>query len=158
MNHIAKTKNSKNTRSNVNQWDLPDEFLLNGESLTGKTSIIEKYENTKTVKLDRTHQEDLSEISQLLTQTLLMIYLQPTPHLSSMIPFITTSMQQPVSQSPRINQPSGHHMNCINKRTMNTKTKTVTKLAKKVSTFYPVFVFHKIQNQDKDLIVQFHPQ
>ena len=29
----------------------------------------------KTVKLDRTHQEDLSEISQLLTQTLLMIYL-----------------------------------------------------------------------------------
>ena len=85
----------------------------------------------KTLKLDRTHQEDLSEISQLLTQTLLMIYLQPTPHLSSMIPFITTSMQQPVSQSSRINQPSGHHMNCISKRTMNTKTKSDTKLAKK---------------------------
>ena len=114
--------------------------------------------NVKTVKLDRIHQEDLSEISQLLTQTLLMIYLQPTPHLSSMIPSATTSVQQPVSQSPRINQPSLHQMNCINKGTMNTKTKTDTKLAKKVSTFYPVFVIHKIQNQDKDLIVQFHPQ
>ena len=53
--------------------------------------------NVKTVKLDRIHQEDLSEISQLLTQTLLMICLQPTPHLSSMVPFVTTSMQQPVS-------------------------------------------------------------
>ena len=51
----------------------------------------------KTVKLERTHQEDLSKISQLLTQTLLMIYLQPTPDLSSMVPFVTTSMQQPVS-------------------------------------------------------------
>ena len=139
MNHIAKTKNSKNTRSNVNQWDLPDEFLLNGESLTGKTSIIEKYENTKTVKLDRTHQEDLSEISQLLTQTLLMICLQPTPHLSSMVPFVTTSMQQPVSWSPRISQPSGHHMNCTNKGTMNTKTKTETKLANKNIYFLPCF-------------------
>ena len=91
----------------MNQWDLPDEILLNGESLISKTSIIEKYENTKTVKLDRTHQEDLSEISQLLTQKLLMIYLQPTPHLNSMVPFVTTSMQQPVSWFPRINQPSG---------------------------------------------------
>ena len=71
-----------NTRSDVNQWHLPDEFLLNGESLTNKTSIIEKYENTKTAKLDRTHQEDLSEMSQLSTQTLLMIYSQPAPHLS----------------------------------------------------------------------------
>ena len=51
MNHIAKTKNSKNTRSNVNQWDLPDEFLLNGESLTGKTSIIEKYEKCENSKI-----------------------------------------------------------------------------------------------------------
>ena len=51
----------------------------------------------KTVKLERTHQEDLSKISQLLTQTLLVIYLQITPHLSSMVPFVTTSMQQPVS-------------------------------------------------------------
>ena len=97
MNHFAKAKDSKNTRSNVNQWDLSDEFLLNGESLTGKTSIIEKYENTKTVKLDRTHQEDLSKISQLLTQTLLMVYLQPTPNLSYTITFVTTSMQQPVN-------------------------------------------------------------
>ena len=93
----------------------------------------------KTLKLDRTHQEDLSEISQLLTQTLLMIYLQPTSHLSSMIPFATTSMQQPVSQSPRINQPSRHQMNCINKGTMNTKTKTDTKLAKKSIYFLPCF-------------------
>ena len=97
MNHFAKAKDSKNTRSNVNQWDLSDEFLLNGESLTGKTSIIEKYENTKTVKLDRTHQEDLSKISQLLTQTLLMVYLQPTPNPSYTITFVTTSMQQPVN-------------------------------------------------------------
>ena len=29
-----------NTRSDVNQWDLPDEFLLNGESLTNKANII----------------------------------------------------------------------------------------------------------------------
>ena len=54
-----------NTRSDVTQWDLPDEFLLNGESLTNKTGIIEKYENMKTLKLDRTYQEDLSEIPQL---------------------------------------------------------------------------------------------
>ena len=39
-----------NTRSDVNQWDLHDAFLLNGER-----SIIEKYENTETVKLERTH-------------------------------------------------------------------------------------------------------
>ena len=26
----------ENTRSDVDQWDLPDEFLLNGESLTSK--------------------------------------------------------------------------------------------------------------------------
>ena len=54
-----------NTRSAVNQWDLPDEFILNGESLINKTKIIVKFENMKTVKLDR--QEDLSEISQLST-------------------------------------------------------------------------------------------
>ena len=89
----------------------------------------------KKVKLDRTHQEDLSEISHLLTQTLLMIYLQPTPYLISMVPFVTTSMHQPVSRSPRINQPSGPHMNCTNEGSMNTKAKTDTKLAKKVSTF-----------------------
>ena len=51
MNHFAKTKYSKNTRSNVNQWNLPDEFLLNGESLTGKTSIIEKYEKCENSKI-----------------------------------------------------------------------------------------------------------
>ena len=33
-----------NTRSDVNQWDVPGEFLLNGESLTNKANIIE---NTK---------------------------------------------------------------------------------------------------------------
>ena len=49
-----------NTRSDINQRDLPEEFLLNGESLTNKISIIAKYEYTKTVKLDRAHQEDLN--------------------------------------------------------------------------------------------------
>ena len=112
-----------NTGSDVNQWDLPDEFLLNGKSLTNKTCIIEKNENTKTVKLD------IGEITQLSTQTLLMIYSQPKPHLSSMASSNPTSMQQPVSWYPRINQPSGHHMNYTNKGSMNTKTKTDTKLA-----------------------------
>ena len=99
-----------NTRSDVNQWDLPDEFLLNEENLTNKTSIIKKYENKKTVTLDTIHQEDLSEISQRSTQTLLMIYSQPTLHLSSMASSVPTSMQQPVSQSSRIHQASSHHM------------------------------------------------
>ena len=67
---------------------------------------IEKCENMKTVRLDRTHQEDVSEISQISTQTLLMISSQPTPHLSSMASSVPTSMQQPVSQSPRIHQAS----------------------------------------------------
>ena len=44
-----------NTRSDVKQWYLPDEFILNGESLTNKINIIVKYENTKTVNLGRTH-------------------------------------------------------------------------------------------------------
>ena len=57
-------------------------MIPNRESLSSKTSKIEKYENMKTVKLDRTHQEDLSEISQLLTETSLIIYSQPTPHIS----------------------------------------------------------------------------
>ena len=30
-----------NTRSDVNQWDLPDEFLICRESLTKKANIIE---------------------------------------------------------------------------------------------------------------------
>ena len=30
-----------NTRSDVNQWDLPDELLINRESLTNKANIIE---------------------------------------------------------------------------------------------------------------------
>ena len=29
-----------NTRSDINQWDLPDKFLLNGESVTNKANII----------------------------------------------------------------------------------------------------------------------
>ena len=69
-------------------------------------------------------------MSQLSTQTLLMIYSQPAPHLSSMIPSIPTSMQQPASRSPRINQPSGHQMNFTNKGSIKTKTKTNTKLTK----------------------------
>ena len=44
-----------NTRSDVKQWYLPDEFRLSGESLTNKISITVKYENTKTVNLGRTH-------------------------------------------------------------------------------------------------------
>lgn len=45
-----------NARSYINQWDLPDEFLPNGESLSkSKTSKTEKYEDTKTAKLDRTN-------------------------------------------------------------------------------------------------------
>ena len=59
-------------------------MIPNRESLSSKTSKIEKYENMKTVKLHRTHQEDLSEISQLLTETSLIIYSQPTPHISPM--------------------------------------------------------------------------
>ena len=78
-----------NTRSAVNQWDLPDEFILNGESLINKTKIIVKFENMKTVKLDR--QEDLSEISQLSTQTWLIIYSQPAPHLSLVVSSAPTS-------------------------------------------------------------------
>ena len=124
-----------NTRSDVNQWELPDEFLPNEESLTNKTSIIKKYENMKRVTLNRIHQEDeiceiKSEISQLSTQTLFMIYSQPTPHLHSMAPSVPTSMKQPVSWSPRIHQANGHHMYYTNKGSMNTKTKTDTKLAK----------------------------
>ena len=91
---------------------------------------IEKCENMKTVRLDRTHQEDVSEISQISTQTLLMISSQPTPHLSSMASSVPTSMQQPVSQSPRIHQASSSHMYNTNIASMNIKTKTDTKLAK----------------------------
>ena len=63
---------------------------------------MKKYENMKRVTLNRIHQEDeiceiKSEISQLSTQTLFMIYSQPTPHLHSMAPSVPTSMKQPVS-------------------------------------------------------------
>ena len=51
----------------------------------------------KTVKLDRTHQEDLNEISQVSTQTLLIIYLQVTPHLSPLLPLFLHLIQQPFS-------------------------------------------------------------
>ena len=92
-----------NTRSDVNRWDLPDEFILNGESLTSKTSITEKNENIKTVKFYRTHKEDLSEISQLSIQTLLIIYSKPTLHLSPMAPSVPTS-HATTSQSIRQNK------------------------------------------------------
>ena len=46
-NLFAKTKNIGNTRSHINQWDLPDEFKPNGESLSSKTCKLGKYENTK---------------------------------------------------------------------------------------------------------------
>ena len=66
-------------------------MILNRESLSSKTSKIEKFENMKTVKLDRTHQEDLSEISQLLTETSLIIYSQPTSHISPTAPPVPSS-------------------------------------------------------------------
>ena len=80
-----------NTRLGKNQWDLPDEFIPKGEILSSRTSKIEKYENAKTVKLDRAHQEDLSEISQLWTQTLLIIYSQSTSYLSHTASPVPTS-------------------------------------------------------------------
>ena len=109
---------------------------------------IEKCENMKTVKLDRTNQEDVSEISQILTQTLLMISSQPTPHLSSIAPSVPTSMQQPVSQSPKIHQASGRHMYYTNTGRTNIKTKTDTELANKkylLSSLFLSFTKGKIR-------------
>ena len=68
-----------------------------------------------------------------------------------MAPTVPTSMQQPVSRSPRIYQASGHHMYYTNKGSMKTKTETDAKLAK-------IKYLLSRQNQDKDLIVQFHLQ
>ena len=119
-NLFTKTKNRKH-KIRCKSMRPPDEFILNGESLSNKASIIEKYENTKTVKLDRTHQEDLSETSQLSAQTLLIIYLQPTSHLSHTAFSVSRSHETTSQLIPRINQPSGHHMNYTNKRSINTR-------------------------------------
>ena len=109
-NLFAKNKNREH-KIRRKLMRLPDEFLLNG------------------VKLDRTHQEDLSEISQLSTQTLLIIYSEPTSHLKprgSICSHIPCNNQSVDLQ----NKPTKWSPHELHKGSINTKMKTDTKLAK----------------------------
>ena len=82
------------------------------------------------------------------TQTLLMIYSQPTPYLNPMAPLVPTLHATTSQLIPRINQPRGHLMNYTNTGSMDTKMKTDTKQAKikylVCNLFYP-FLKDKIR-------------
>ena len=80
----------------------------------------------KTVKLDRTHQEDLSEISTFnsnITHNLFTANTPSRPHNSPQSHISCTNQ----SVDPRTNQPRSQLTNYTNIGSMNTKMKTDTK-------------------------------
>ena len=78
-------------------------------------------------KVVRTHQEDLNEISQLSTLTLLLTYSQPTFYPSSTASLGPTSHATIDQLILKTNQPRGHYMSYLNTGSMNIKRKTGTK-------------------------------
>lgn len=134
----------RNTRLEINQWDLFGEFISNGESLSIKIM--------KTIILDRAHEGGVNEITStfnsIITCNLFTANTSSKPHCFpySCIPCNNQSVD-PQNKSTKSSLPELH------KQHENQEENWHKVGYQQVSTF----VFLKRHNEYRDLICQLHP-